>query len=230
MHHLPAATATRSGFRIALEIHVDTMSPDQTGSLTLATLAVKPQRFRRGRGPHGTALGHLDMLHHLARHVFEPARHVRLINLYDLWRYEAIFREEIDWREMAARRPDVIVALKLVSHVFNAAPAADHLFDAGAGPVPAGVGLGMVPLSEIATAGLGPVAALACLLSPPAWWLHGFYAIPPGSSLLTCRAIRHPATVARWLARRLVAAIVSAVPRRTTGDRHRDDCVADVKS
>ena len=45
MHHLPAATIDRSGFRIALELHVDAMSPDQADSLTFATLTAEPQPF-----------------------------------------------------------------------------------------------------------------------------------------------------------------------------------------
>src|ERR1700704_1588607 len=58
MHHLPPATTTQSGFPIALEIHVDTMSPNQADRLTLSTLAGRPQPFRRGSGPAGLALGH----------------------------------------------------------------------------------------------------------------------------------------------------------------------------
>ena len=46
-------------------------------------------------------------------------------------------------------------------------------------------------------------AKLAALFSPPAWWLHGFYGVPPENSLLICRTVRHPAMVARWMAMRL---------------------------
>ena len=118
MHHLPAATVTRAGFQIVLEIHFDTMSANQAGRLTLATLAARPQRVRRGAGPDGLALGHTDMLRHLARHAFEPAHRIRLIHLYDLWRYPVRFHDRIDWGELEARCPDVIVVLRLVSYVF----------------------------------------------------------------------------------------------------------------
>jgi Uncharacterised nucleotidyltransferase len=229
MHHLPVATTTQSGFRIALEMHVDTMSPNQPDSLTLATLASKPQPFRRGSGPNGVALGHTDMLRHLVRHAFEPARRVRLVHLYDLWRYQTIFRDEIDLREIAARFPGVIVVLRLVSYVFASPHSADHPFSAVSEPVPAGLGLGMVPLSEIATADIGLNAKLAALFNPPAWWLHGFYAVPPEKSLLVCRTIRHPATVARWLAKRLVAGIGSSAPALARNDHCQVDYVSKEK-
>jgi hypothetical protein len=203
MHHFPAATADQSGFRIALEIHMDAMSPNQGCSLTIATLTAKTQPFQRGYGPSGIALGHTDMLRHLARHAFEPARRIRLKHLYDIWRYHVIFRDEINWRELATRFPDVIVVLQLVSYVFARPGAAAN--NSTSEPVPAGVGLGMVPLSEIAAADVGLCAKFAALFNPPAWWLHGFYGVPPEKSLLTCRTIHHPITLARWLAKRFVA-------------------------
>jgi hypothetical protein len=205
MHHLPEATTEASGFRIALEIHLDTMSPNQASSLTFAKLTAKPQRVRRGAGPDGMALGHTDMLRHLCRHAFEPARRVRLIHLYDLWIYQAVFREEIDWQELASRFPDVIVALQLVSYVFPGS--AQRTTRPVARPVLTSAGLGMVPLAEIAAADTGVLAKLGDMFNPPAWWLHGFYAVPPEKSLLWCRIVRHPATVVRWMAKRLAAGV-----------------------
>ena len=212
MHHLPPATTDQSGFRITFELHVDAMSPDQADSLTFATLTAKPQPFQRGGGPNGVALGHTDMLRHLARHAFEPARRIRLKHLYDLWRYQAIFHDEIDWRELAVRFPDVIVILRLISHVFAGPHAAARPFNAASEPVPAGLGLGMVPLSEIASADIGFAAKLAALFNPPAWWLHGFYGVPPEKSLLICRTVRHPITLARWLTRRFVSGMGLSAP------------------
>ena len=40
--------------------------------------------------------------------------------------------------------------------------------------------MGMIPLSEIAAAPMRPTDKLAALFNPPAWWLHGFYGVPPG--------------------------------------------------
>jgi hypothetical protein len=45
---------------------------------------------------------------------------------------------------------------------------------------------------------------------PGPWWLHGYYGVPPERSLLLCRTVRHPLTLARWLGRRLAAALVAA--------------------
>jgi Uncharacterised nucleotidyltransferase len=204
MHHLPPAMTTQSGFRVFLEIHNDTMSPNQPQRLGLSTLAVKPRPFRRGSGPDGLTLGHTDMLRHLARHAFEPARQIRLIHLYDLWRYHTIFRDEIDWREIEARFPYVIVILRLVSYVFPSTNAATAALESNAAP--AGVGYGMVPLAEIAAANMSMADKMSALFGPPAWWLHGFYGVPPEQSLLICRTIRHPATLVGWLLRRWAAA------------------------
>jgi hypothetical protein len=204
MHHVPPAMTTQSGFRIFLEIHNDAMSPNHPHRLSFSTLASKPQPFRRGAGPDGLALGHTDMLRHLARHTFEPARQIRLIHLYDLWRYQTIFRDEIDWREIKARFPYVIVVLRLVSHVFPSAQSATAPLRTE--PAPAGVGFGMMPLAEIAAANMSPLAKMSALFGPPAWWLHGFYGVPPERSLLICRTVRHPANLARWLLRRWAAA------------------------
>jgi hypothetical protein len=202
-HHLPAATMQQPGFVVALEIHRDAMSRDQPDSLTLRSLTTPPQMVTRGARPAGLALGHVDMLRHLSRHAFEPAYRVRLIHLYDLWLYQARFRHAIDWRALATRHPHVATALRLVDQVFANPLGGDTETTTAAAP--SGVGAGMLPLSQIAASEMGLMAKLRALLDPPAWWLHGFYGVPPGSSLLACRAVRHPATVARWLARRALA-------------------------
>ncbi|MGA2126588.1 MAG: nucleotidyltransferase family protein [Xanthobacteraceae bacterium] len=201
-HHLPAATMQQSGFVVALEIHRDAMSRDQPDSLTLRSLTTRPQVVVRGARPPGLALGHVDMLRHLSRHAFEPAYRVRLIHLYDLWIYRARFRHVIDWRALATRYPHVVTTLRLVDQVF-ARPLGGNT-ETTTSAAPSGVGAGMLPLSQIAASDMGLMAKLRALLDPPAWWLHGFYGVPPGSSLWACRAVRHPATVVRWLARRVL--------------------------
>jgi hypothetical protein len=206
MHHLPVATTRRSGFQMALEIHLDAMSPNQAGSLTLRTLSEKPESFRRGRGRDGVTLGHADMLRHLGHHAFEPARRVRLIHLYDLWRYQTVFHDQIDWPKLDGRFPEVSIILPLVAYVFAHAIPGENSFLS----VPAGLGLGMVPLSEIWAADTGYVAKLAAVFNPPAWWLHGFYGIPPERSLAPCRTVRHPSTVIRWLVHRLLARLTTS--------------------
>jgi hypothetical protein len=204
-HHLPVATTIWSGFPIALDIHHDAMSPDQPNSLTLRTLTQPPQIVHRGARPSGIAFGHIDMLHHLTRHAFEPAHRIRLIHLYDLCRYRARFRDAIDWPALEQSHPHVMVVQQLVDSVFSRRDdAASH-----AQVVPAGIGTGMLPLSQIAAADIGLMAKMGKLFNPSAWWLHGYYGVPPERSLLVCRALRHPATVARWLGRRLVARAIA---------------------
>lgn len=206
-HHLPPAATERNGFRVALDIHRDAISLDQPYRLTLQSLTQPPQSVDRGSGPHGLTFGHVDMLHQLARHAFEPAERVRLINLFDLYCYRNKFRDEIDWDAIQQSHPHVCVVLQLVDGVFSP----DGV---GASPrLPAGMGAGMLPLAEISSADCGLIARLAMLLNPPAWWLHGYYGIAPGRTLLGCRAVRHPATVVRWLGRRLVARVTAAAAR-----------------
>jgi hypothetical protein len=190
LHHIPVAEITESGFRIFLEIHIDAMHLDQPYRLVLSNLASKPLPFKRGSGPEGLALGHIDMLHHLAVHTFDWAHRVRLIHLYDLWRYQAIFHDEIDWRQLETRFPQVVVVLHLVSQFFTGSVSE---------PVPAGLGLAMIPLAEIASSDRSLGGKIAAVFNPPAWWLHGFYGVPPERSLLLCRTVRHPIMVGRWL-------------------------------
>jgi len=197
-HHLPPAVIERNGFKIALEVHRDAISLDQPYRLTLRDLTRPPLSIDRGSGPRGLTFGHVDMLHHLARHAFEPAEYVRLIHLFDLYCYRNKFCDEIDWDAFRQSHPHVCVVLQLVDGVFSADGDAASL-----GPL-VGSGAGMLPLAEIAAADCGLMAKLDRLLNPPAWWLHGYYGVAPGHSLLKCRAMRHPATVMRWLGRRLV--------------------------
>ena len=197
-HHLPVALIEREGFPIALEIHRDAMSLDQPYRLTLRTLTQPPQSINRGAGPPGRAFGHIDMLHHLTRHAFDPADCVRLIHLFDLYRYQKTFREAIDWPALQKSHPHVGVVLQLVDQVFSRGD------DRATEGFPEAIGSGMLPLGQIAAADIGLIAKTGKLLNPPAWWLRGYYGVAPGRSLLSCRALRHPATIARWLGRRLV--------------------------
>jgi hypothetical protein len=221
LHHLPAATTQRSGFDVALEIHDDAFSPDQNESLTFTALTEPLRRFSRGSGPDGYSLAHTDMLRHLARHAFEPATRVRLIHLYDLWLYPKVFGHEIDWPLMRAKYPHVMAALQLVRYVFSSDPSTEPFLGTVVRPAPAGPGCGMIPLSEIASSERGLARKFSALFRPPEWWLHGFYGVPPGASLHQVKWAKHPANVARWLARRACAAtkgLVSALFLRSRAD------------
>jgi len=198
MHHLPVANVKRANFHIKLEIHTDAIAADLGGSLTMASLMDGPQPVVRPGGPQGHALGHTDMLRHLARHAFVPVNRVRLIHLYDLWRYQAKFRDAIDWPALCALSPSVGVALDLVSACF---------VDGG----PSDAGRGMLPLADIATLN-GFSVKLDALFNPPAWWMRGFYGIAPGKSLLACRLLTHPAMMSRWIAKRLLVGLAGARP------------------
>jgi hypothetical protein len=205
LHHLPVAMRRESGIAVALELHRRAMHPDQRRDLTLRSAARPLQVIARGAGSPGLAFGHVDMLDHLSRHAFEPAHRLRLVHLYDLWRYRVRFRDVVDWAALVRSHPQVIVVQRLVGQLFGGAETAHH-----ASSVPVGAGLGMLPLSQIAATNAGWTAKLGKLLNPPAWWLHGYYGVPLERSLVVCRAVRHPATLVRWMSRRLITRIGSA--------------------
>ena len=208
LHHLPAARLTDAGIPVAIELHLDTMSPDQSDSLTLAGLSGPLRRIARGAGPAGSALGHADMLRHLSRHAFEPATRIRLIHLLDLRLYGRRYRDEIDWRLIERRFPHVVVVQRLVEDLFQRAgedrPASRSDIERA--------GFGMMPLSEIAASPMTAAEKLRALFDPPGWWMRGFYGVAPGRSLLMSRTVRHPATVARWLFRRGAARMGWTLP------------------
>jgi hypothetical protein len=205
MHHLPAASVPIGGFRIVLELHHDAMSPNQSERLTFASLASEPTEFRRSLGPAGLALGHTDMLRHLTRHTFEPAQHVRLQLLYDLVQYWRTFVDQIDRDELARRFPYTLVGLQLARLAFDDESQSDDpaTTTRSCGRPMSGVGMGLVPLSQVANVRFRDAAA--ALFNPSPWWLHGFYGVPIDTSLFYCRAIRHPLTLARWLTTRALA-------------------------
>lgn len=192
-HHLPVATCQMAGQVVRLELHTDTMSPDRATRLTFGMLSCSPQAIIRAGQTAGKTLGHEDMLRHLCAHAFEPARHPRLIHLFDIWRYRTQFHSQVDWRRFAAYHPISFVALDMACLAFTPQLSAS---------LPS-IGLGMIPLAEISSGCRGLNRTLSALFAPPAWWLRGFYGVPLHRSLLPCRTIRHPATVLRWLCRRL---------------------------
>jgi hypothetical protein len=207
MHHLPTAQRGQNGFKVSLEIHTDAMAPDDGGSLTLASLSEPLRPFARGAARPGLAFGHVDMLRHLTRHALEPARRLRLIHLLDIARYQLIFGDEIDRARLTREFPALAVALDMIGLVFS--PDGGGVGGPRAG-VPDGVGLGMTPLSELLAGGAGFAGALGALFDPPRWWLHAYYGVAAGKSLLPCRMVRHPAKVTGWVARRLLAVAAPA--------------------
>jgi Uncharacterised nucleotidyltransferase len=205
-HHLPLGTSVHSGFQIFLEIHTDALSSDHRESMKFAELWINARPFKRGEGPDGFAPGHTDMLRHLVRHAFGPARRTRLIHLYDLWRYENAFRDEIDWDDIKRRFNYVTVVLGMVSHAFldtHIAATMPSAFPAS------GAGFGFVPLSDTLASKDSLSEKLSSLFNPPSWWLHGFYGVSPEKSLFAVRLYRHPLTLVRWLSGRMVNGLKS---------------------
>ncbi len=194
MNHLPEASLERDGIRIALEIHVDALAPTRRGRLSLANLRVPLQEIDRGAEIAGMALGPADMLRHLAHHTFEPSQRIRLVHLFDLWRYGARVGDP-SAGQTSRDRIHLRAALAMAALVFEPRE--------GGGRAK-GIGQGLQPLSGLARIdGIGRKAS--ALLLPSEWWLRGFYGIPPGRALGPTRFVGHPLTLARWVCARYLA-------------------------
>jgi hypothetical protein len=86
-HHLPALGREGGGYHVSVELHVDAISRDQPGSLTLETMS--PAREIHVGGRRLRAFGHPDMLRHLGAHVLQPRSQTRLLGVTDLVEYAA---------------------------------------------------------------------------------------------------------------------------------------------
>ena len=204
-HHLPNSIRIQDGFTISLEVHHDALSGDVDASITLENLSTPLQAFEYA-GETAYAFGHTDMLKHLCYHSFEPAETIKLGSLVDMIRYAAFYAEEINWSQLNKTHPYIGNALCCI-HVLIPLPENLHAILAplpASDWQPAGLGRGFTPLSQISKQ--SGLTKLKALLSPSEWWLHVFYCIPPGKSLLVTHLFIHPITVMKWISRRYRAA------------------------
>jgi hypothetical protein len=203
-HHLPSATKNCDGERVAVEIHMDALTRDAPGSLTLEGLSAEPQTFSV-EGRTAQALGHADMLYHLCRHVAECAHLLRLVWVADIVGYATRYRDVIPWEEMRRRYPFVPNALSLL-HLVTALPSGllEHVTPARPEGL-RGVGMASRPLTEIFVRGRPFQDVLSDVFDPSDWWLRLYYALDDRASLAWCRSVRHPLHVGHWLVRRAVS-------------------------
>lgn len=203
-HHLPDCSIVRDGLSVSVELHVDALSRDAPESLSFDTFTEALRPFTLD-GRKAQAFGHTDMLRHLCRHMIEPGNEIRLIHVTDILEYARRFRDEIDWPALRARHPFVTNTIALLHYVRPLPGDLHSVILPPSVPTPAGVGLTMKPLSAVARS--SGHDRLHGLFAPPAWWLHANYGVAPDRSLILVRTIRHPLRLARWLVRRLVAAV-----------------------
>lgn len=202
-HHLPVMARTLGGLPIHVEIHVDALSPDTCASLSLANLSEPLQTFGFG-GRTANALGHVDALRHLVHHLLEPTvdGRVRLIGVVDLLRYAKVFDDHIDWPRLERDFRLVVNAIRCVHTVVPVPPplarfASETIDDRS------GAGKMMRPLRCIVASGRPLIDVVRELFSPPAWWLHAYYGVPMGRSLVRVRLLDHPLRLTRWAALRV---------------------------
>lgn len=197
-HHLPTQSRVVDGLRVSIEIHHDAIAPDNIGSIRVDRLSGPPRPFRFD-GTTARALGHVDMLRHLCRHALQPRETVKIGSVLDILLYAARYGDEIDWPRLRRDFPEVVTCLRLFGHLLRWPTMLATYLETPQPPAPAGVGVGMLPLSELRRR----PDRLARLLNPSDWWLRAFYNVPPGRSLAVTKAVRHPARLAYWLWRRV---------------------------
>lgn len=200
-HHLPGVSARREGFAVAVEVHTDALSHDQPERMPLA-----PVRHALRRVPVGSrtvlALGHDDMLRHVAAHLLEPGRETRLINVVDLVEWASAHHGRIDWSRLRRESPRTVVTTGLM-HYLTGLPE-NLAWLRPSAPPPHGVGENVPMLSSLDWRMRALPSTLQQLLYPSAWWMHGFYGVPPDHALSVVRWQRHAPRAARWVLRRLL--------------------------
>jgi hypothetical protein len=200
-HHLPPLEREQAGYRVSVEIHVDAISRDQPGSLTLRSLS-QPVRELTVGGRRLAAFGHADMLRHLAAHVLQPRAQTRLLGIVDVVEYAARYAGEVDWERLGRSDPRTVNVISLMDYV-TPLPEVLGFLRPPAATAPSGTGIGFPPLSTIAYRRGRLLPSIRQLTRPSEWWLHAYFGIPAGRSLWPVRWLRHPWRLARWGWRRV---------------------------
>jgi hypothetical protein len=200
-HHLPVMTKTYDGHPVPIEIHIDALSRDSGVSLSMDHLGAPPQPLTINARRAWT-LGHVDMLHHLARQAAESATLFRLMWVADIVGYAARYHDVIDWSDVRRRYPFVINALSLLHLVTPLPPSLrDHVAPTRDAHL-RGVGISSKPLSEIIKRNR-PLRSMARdLFDPSDWWLRLHYGLDDRAWLWWHRGVTHPLGVTQWLVRR----------------------------
>ena len=203
-HHLPVVTKTYDHHPVQIEIHLDALSRDSGVSLSMGHLGGPPQPFTID-GRSAWTLGHVDMLHHLARHAAECAPLFRLMWVADIVGYAVRYHDVIDWSEVRRRCPFVINALSLLHLVTPLPPRLlDHVAPAKDEHL-RGVGISSKPLSEVIKRGRPLRSILHDLFDPSDWWLRLHYGLDDQAWLWWHRGVTHPLGLTQGLVRRASA-------------------------
>lgn len=207
-HQLPNAWKKVDGFKISVEIHHDAVERDAPGHLKYEDIS--GTQSVRWRDIELKTLGHEQMLHQLCRHLQgrHPESRLKLINVADVVLYSEHFINQIDWPELMERYPHVINTLKCL-HLM--VPLSDVLQEEIGGvnndPVE-GVGEIMPILKDIVYDDMSVAAKLGAVFLPSDWWLHLYYGVPPGRSLISVKLWRHPFTLIPFFGRRVFSRLL----------------------
>ena len=197
-HHLPVASKLIDGVNVCIEVHRDALSGDVSESIAFGNFTSDPIPFQFGQQT-AYHLGHVDMLRHLCHHTMEPAASIKLSAIVDLYGYASAFLDQVDLKLLAKKFSFVPNYFALLHYVTPLPTTLHQWVSPPKALPPANVGTGFTPLGQ------RDKGKLLSAFQASEWWLHGFYNVKPGSSLIITQMLIHPAMVTKWLLRRLWA-------------------------
>lgn len=200
-HHIPPFNKRHQGLNICIEIHRDALDRDTLDSLTVSNLTAPPVQFPI-QGYQANTLAPSDMLHHLCRHSFEPARHFKLIQAVDITRYLMVHREHLDWPAINRYYPGLENSLAMVDLLCPFPETLDKLKFRGDETKIRGIGIPMLPLSQISSYRSSFRLLASELLCVSTWWLYGYYRRPINYSVFILRYVVHLGRLVIWFVRR----------------------------
>jgi len=209
-HHLPVATKKWNGLGIQVEIHHNALSGDARGSIAYDEVFGNCLEIDVN-GRKAYTLGPMDMLNHLCHHTFEPIENIKLGAVADIYGFANRYNSRIDWSQLKTKEPFVANALRCLHFLSPLPESLDKHLNAPLGKPPEGVGKGFPTLSSTFNARISYGEKFRKIFRCSRWWQHINYVVPPERSLLLTRYIRHPATVAFWVLRRIIAKTKSRI-------------------
>lgn len=208
-HQLPNATMLVNGFTISVEIHHDAFARDVPGHLFYEDVEPSLQ-IVQWRNMALPTLGHEQMLHQISRHLegLHPGAVLKLINVMDVVLYSEQLIDDINWPLLRKRYSHVINTLRCLHFIMPLSPSLQAVVGGVIDTAPNNKGEIMQSLSHIFQRHNLVKKVLALLFTPSDWWLHLYYNVDPGKSLLLVKLVKHPVTIGGWLCKRLYSRLL----------------------
>ncbi|MBT8115694.1 MAG: nucleotidyltransferase family protein [Arenicella sp.] len=207
-HQLPNAEKQVDGFTVSVEIHHDALGRDVPGHLPYEAVADEVRTVQWQELELQT-LGHEHQLHQVCRHLagLHPGDFIKMINMLDAVAYAERFIDEIDWERIDRDYDHVLNTLQCLHSLVPLSPALQSKVGGDFAGEISGQGEIMLAFRRIMKPQVSFGKKLRLLFNPSDWWMHMYYNVAPGNSLLFTRLVRHPLTLLKWLFQRAFSAI-----------------------